>query len=257
MENLFEKEHPVSTIEKIKFPRIKHLFDESGKTRDDLLATPEERKEFLKKFNEGFGVLTEKIDGLNIGVGFTLAGELRLRHRNALVDRSSNDPIYQNVYHWAEQRQKFLRDLLKTNAVLFIEWMEWEHAVPYNKLPDFAQVITLFDAEEGENGKYMSHRYIKELFQNSGIAVVPEVTIAKSIESANDCLSMISQSNFSTKSNMEGLILRIDNGDYNQAIVKFVHPDFTSAVDQSKHWAVKKLKKNKIDYEAQARLLNT
>lgn len=251
-----EREKLESAIEGIKYPRIKHIFNESGSTRDDLLVDKEERIKFLERFNSGLGVLTEKIDGLNIGIGFTITGELLLRHRNDLGGGREN-PLYQNIYKWAEQRRELLNGLLRSEAVLFIEWMEWKHTIPYDNLPDFAQVIALFDSKQGETGKYMSHQYIKELFSNSGIVVVPEIPINKPIKTSDDCLAMIGRSHFSTKSKMEGLVLQVDRGNHCDAITKFVHPDFQSAVDASQHWTTKELERNKINYETQTSLLNT
>lgn len=250
-----EKETLRPLIERFKFPRIKHIFDESGRTRDDLLVTEEERVNFFKKFNSGLGVLTEKLDGFNIGIGFTQKGELRLRHRNDLGGGRENK-LYRGIYEWAERRQEFLRNLLGVDAVLFIEWMEWQHTVPYDNLTDFAQVISLFDAREGKNGKYMSHRHIKNLFRNSGVAIVPEIVITGPINTANDCLSVIRQSNFSNTSQMEGLILRVDDGDFNEEMAKFVHPNFRAIVDQSQHWSTQQLHRNSINYQLQAKLLD-
>lgn len=247
------KEHDgLSAIERLKFPRIRHIFDESARTRDDLLVTPEERTSFLKEFNEGLGVLTEKIDGLNIGIGFDQQEHLRIRHRNELGNGEENI-LYVGASNWAQQRFGLLKELLKTDAVLFVEWMEWRHTVQYDNLSDYAQIIALYDAKEG---RFMSYNYINDLFNSSGIALVPQIPMDRPIETVSDCLSMISGSHFSTTAKMEGLVLRVDDGAYNKTITKFVHPDFRAAVDNSEHWVNKKLLRNKINYQLQAKLLN-
>lgn len=249
-----DPESNLSTIEKIKFPRTKHLFTESAKTRDDLLATELEREAFLQKFNSGLGNITEKIDGLNLGIGFSDRGNLIVRHRNDIIT-DPTDRLYANSIQWAQRRRDLFYDLLKNDVVLYIEWMEWEHTVPYDKLPDYGQVIALYDNQEKG---YMSLNYIRELFRGSGLAVVPEINF-HAIQSPADCLNLITTSNFSQHTPMEGLFLRIDEGDFNTDALKFVHPNFRQAVDQADHW-MKRVRagsgqRNIINHDAQARLL--
>lgn len=235
-------------VQNLKFPRTFHICNESKKTEDDKVFNKEEMQNFLQLFNSGLGVLTEKIDGSNIGISFDHSGNLQLRHRGGFC--SKEEKIYKAAFQWAESKYDHLRYLLNTDAVLFIEWIEfYRDNVLYDHIPSHAFAIALYDASIGPNGTYMSYNYIKDMLSGSGIYMVPQLEITQPIWVPVDLNNLITQSKFSTKHSMEGLVLRIDNGDVNQDIAKFVNDEFRHSVDGSVHWMKKPLVRNPINWE--------
>lgn len=250
-----EQERAQKMVEDFAFPRIHHLFPESGRDVDDVLSAQTERLRFLENFNSGVGVLTEKVDGQNIGISFGLEGELVLRHRGGIC--SPEDRIYTTAFMWARSRQHELEPLLGTDAILFIEWLEFNRGhVVYDDLPSYAIAISLFDTRAGTEGRFLSHRYMSELLESTGVPVTPSLPIFGKVKTFQDALNHVGQSGYSTRSRMEGLVFRVDDGEYNEAMMKLVHPDFSASVDAARHWLKSPLQRNSINYVKQAALLD-
>jgi atypical dual specificity phosphatase len=123
---------PYITI--FKFPRTPHLINLGAASSDDIITDLAAR--------EGHVVITEKIDGANMG--FSLSSDrsrIIVQNRSHYVDSSTHEQ-FKKLRIWVERHESDLfkildRDpLFAERCILFGEWVFATHSIPYTRLPD-------------------------------------------------------------------------------------------------------------------------
>ncbi len=105
-----------------KYPRTPHLFGSKG-TDDDKHLGEVESNEFIA---DDSLIVEGKIDGTNVGVHFSDAGELVLQCRGHLITEGMH-PQYDLFKQWAAVKRYVLEERLENRFIMFGEWIwAWE-----------------------------------------------------------------------------------------------------------------------------------
>ena len=220
----------------VKYPRTPHLFGSEG-TDDDKHLDEAESERFIA---EKSLIVEEKIDGTNVGIHFTSAGEMVLQCRGHLITEGMH-PQYDLFKQWAAVKRFVLEERLQDRFILFGEWVYARHSVHYRQLPHYFFEFDIYD--KGEEA-FLSLEDRLGLLENLGIETVP---VLHTGPLARDELhKLIGPSLFDsqfenpetkrTDNLMEGLYLRTEADEKVSGRAKFVRPEFVEKVKQSTHW---------------------
>lgn len=225
-----------SRDEFIKYPRTPHLFGSTG-TDDDKHLGERESRRFLA--DESL-VVEEKIDGTNVGIHFTAAGEMVLQCRGHLITEGMH-PQYDLFKQWAAVKRGILEDRLQDSRILFGEWVYARHSVHYRKLPHY---FFEFDVYDKPSQTFLTLNRRLEILEGIGIETVP--VLYRGPLDRDSLERLIGPSSFDSQfenpgtgrmdSLMEGLYLRTETDSAVSGRAKFVRPEFVEKVKQSAHW---------------------
>jgi hypothetical protein len=220
----------------IKYPRTPHLFGSKG-TDDDKHLGEAESERFIA---DASLIVEEKIDGTNVGVHFTSAGELVLQCRGHLITEGMH-PQYDLFKQWAAVKRFVLEDHLKDRYILFGEWMYARHSIHYRQLAHYFFEFDIYDKPERV---FLSLERRLVLVEQMGLQTVP-VLHSGSVRK-DELRGLIGPSRFDSRFEnpltqrpdnlMEGLYLRTESGGGVSGRGKFVRPEFVERVKQSTHW---------------------
>ena len=115
-----------------KYPRTPHLFGSLG-TADDKHLGPAESNRFIA---DSSLIVEEKIDGTNVGIHFTDAGDLVLQCRGHLITEGMH-PQYDLFKQWASVKRIVLEERLENRFILFGEWVYARHSIHYRALTHY------------------------------------------------------------------------------------------------------------------------
>jgi len=240
------------SLDLFKFPRTRHLVDAGGSaiTRDDLLMTKKEAKDFL---TGKIITVEEKIDGANIGFSVDENYTIRAQNRAHFVSSNSHKQ-FSTLDTWISQNSEaLLRVLNNGQFILFGEWMYAKHSIYYTSLPSY---FIAFDIYNSHNGTFVSKRERDRMLEGTGIHVVPLV-VEREFRDIHELLPYLETKSAYYDGPVEGLYLRKDsdsqqpNTQESQGNVLFdrskvVRPDFLQQIDEQ--WTKQKFTKNVCDH---------
>jgi hypothetical protein len=116
----------------IKYPRTPHLFGSEG-TDDDKHLDEAESTRFIADTSL---IVEEKLDGTNVGIHFSDAGQMVLQCRGHLVTDGMH-PQYDLFKQWGAVKRHVLEPRLQNRYILFGEWMYARHSIHYRSLPHY------------------------------------------------------------------------------------------------------------------------
>ena len=220
----------------VKYPRTPHLFGSEG-TDDDKHLSEAESDQFIA--DESL-IIEEKIDGTNVGIHFTSAGEMVLQCRGHLITEGMH-PQYDLFKQWATVKRFVLEQRLEDRFILFGEWVYARHSVHYRRLPHYFFEFDIYDKDEEV---FLSLELRSSLLEGTGIETVPVLHTGSL--GRDELRQLIGPSRFDsqfenpvtkrTDNLMEGLYLRTEANDKVSGRAKFVRPEFVERVKQSTHW---------------------
>lgn len=218
-----------------KFPSTPHLTILPGvKVRDDKVLTEAERNDFLQHNL----VVEEKIDGANLGISFDSKASILIQNRGSYLDLPASGQ-WKTLEQWLIPKIDLIFEIMADRYILFGEWCYAQHAVFYNRLPDWFLGFDLYDKK---TGKFLSVERRNKAFIKMGIAKVP--LLANGHFSFSDLEQLLSHSRISDQS-AEGLYLRIDQGDWLLQRAKLVRSSFIQSIE--KHWSRSAIKPNQLN----------
>jgi len=237
-------ESVASSCLQMKFPRTRHLLDLGGVSRDDLLMDKREVDAFLASAREHGGLIVEeKIDGANLGISMDPETyQLRYQNRSHFVT-SESATQWKGLKQWETMHAGVLVDLLGAgDKILFGEWMALKHSIHYTALPAPFIAFDIFDLKAG---RFVSAARRDAMLEGTGIPVVPNVQ--RGGEITREKLIEIVQTRKSSfyDGPAEGVYLRVDSEEYNEARCKIVRSNFLQSDD---HWTKAAPVKNIIIY---------
>lgn len=219
-----------------KYPRTPHLFGSRG-TDDDKHLGEAESTAFIA--DESL-IIEEKIDGTNVGIHFSEAGELVLQCRGHLITEGMH-PQYDLFKQWASVKRRVLENTLGSRFIVFGEWVYARHSIAYRKLTHYFFEFDIYDKERAE---FLDLKRRLSLLAGTGIETVPIVHTGS--VSREELKTLIGSSRFGSHfenpvtgqpdSLMEGLYLRTEAGGAVSGRAKFVRPEFVEKIKQSTHW---------------------
>lgn len=205
-------------------------------------------------------VIEEKVDGANCGISFTADGQLRLQSRGHFLTGGPREKHFALFKQWATTHQGALFRRLSDRFVMYGEWLYAKHTVFYDALPHYFMEFDILDVESSE---FLSTARRKELL--AGLPIVSVRVLFEGNPNRKKMLTdLLAESHFirhghlerlgehandlginvdqvfretdrSTK--MEGLYIKVEEGDVVTARYKFVRPDFLTAVFAAEgHW---------------------
>ncbi|MCC6418629.1 MAG: RNA ligase family protein [Gemmataceae bacterium] len=220
----------------VKYPRTPHLFGSKG-TDDDKHMSEAESIEFIADKSL---IVEEKIDGMNVGIHFTSAGQMVLQCRGHLITQGMH-PQYDLFKQWTAVKRGVIEKRLEDRFILFGEWVYARHSVHYRRLPHYFFEFDIYD-KDGEAFLRLEERLA--LLEGTGIETVPVLhqgTIDK--EKLEELIGpSLFDSVFENPMTrridnlMEGLYLRAEAATSVTGRAKFVRPEFVEKVKQSTHW---------------------
>jgi hypothetical protein len=220
----------------IKYPRTPHVFGSKG-TDDDKHLGEAESERFIAQASL---IVEEKIDGTNVGLHFTSAGEMLLQCRGHLITEGMH-PQYDLFKQWAAVKRFVLEDHLEDRFILFGEWMYARHSIHYRELSHY---FFEFDIYDKRDRIFLTLEKRLALVNQTGIQTVP-VLHTGSVRKA-ELERLIGPSRFASRFDnpltngtdnlMEGLYLRTEFGGAVSGRAKFVRREFVEKVKQSTHW---------------------
>ncbi|ETP29550.1 hypothetical protein F442_21321 [Phytophthora nicotianae P10297] len=137
----------------LKFPRTPHLIDLGAATSDDLvndfnsLSLPVDRDTTI--------VITEKMDGANMGISLSPDRALVVQNRSHVINSKSHRQ-FRDLDKFLNSHRAVLYEILHRDAVfpgrfvLYGEWLAATHSIPYSKLGSHFYAFDLYDRETGQ-----------------------------------------------------------------------------------------------------------
>ncbi|KAK4057656.1 hypothetical protein OIO90_001304 [Microbotryomycetes sp. JL221] len=223
-----------------KFPRTAHLINLGAATRDDLVRSPEIQLAVGQCL-----VVTEKLDGANLGFSLDDEGSIRVQNRSHFVDSGAHVQ-FRALSQWIDAHREDLHALLGSDDsfldrfILFGEWMAAKHSVEYTELDDLFYAFDLFDRA---TGTFLSRSRLQALLKRTNIHLTPLLHSGDAL-SEQQLVTLIQQrSAFSLDERREGVYVKVENADWVIDRSKVVRGDFIAG-DQ--HWTKSQVLLNQI-----------
>lgn len=219
-----------------RFPHTAHLaWLGEGQPRHDKLLSPDEVAALLADDV----VVEEKVDGANIGISTSEAGELRVQNRGHYLEAEGAHPQFRPLWPWLAARESVLASALWPDLILFGEWCFAVHSVTYDRLPDW---FLGFDVYDRARGSFRDTRHRDEFLAEVGLCGVPRLATGRfTLASLEELLP--GRSRFGEESR-EGVVVRRESGGLTENRAKLVRPEFAQAIDE--HWSRAPLRRNSL-----------
>jgi len=243
-------------MEKIyKYPRTYHIEGSRLQPGDeDLNSVP-----FTAIANK-YVVIEEKVDGANAAISFNKNGEMLLQSRGHYLTGGYRERHFNLFKQWTYSLYNILWEVLKTRYILYGEWLYAKHTVFYDYLPHYFLEFDILDLEKNQ---FLSTKKRAEMLAGVPLVSVP-VLFAGKIDNYKQMVGLIGKSNYQqpghleklreicakekldierslkqtdNSSLMEGLYIKIEEGDVVTNRYKYVRASFLTQVLQSEeHW---------------------
>jgi len=134
-----------------KFPRTAHLLNLGAATEDDIVhPTSSSVFSAASLTPKSQIVITEKIDGANLGISLDSSGRILIQNRAHWVNSKTHFQ-FKKLDIWVEQHREALTRTLGADSsfperyILFGEWMVCVHSIKYTRLPNRFLAFDLYD----------------------------------------------------------------------------------------------------------------
>lgn len=130
----------IQSREILKYPRTPHL-------EGSRLQPGDEGQDHvpLATLKGRHAVVEEKLDGANVGVSFTDAGELLLQSRGHYLGGGGRERQFAPFKQWASAHEARLLERLEDRYVMYGEWLHAKHSVSYDRLPHWFCEFDIYD----------------------------------------------------------------------------------------------------------------
>ncbi|MEJ3655510.1 RNA ligase family protein [Actinomycetes bacterium KLBMP 9759] len=249
----------------IKYPRTPHLEGSRHQPGDEDLDSV--------SFAEIEGrhlVVEEKLDGANAGISFDDSGGLLLQSRGHFLGGGPRERQFAQLKAWAAAHRQALWTSIGTRYVLYGEWLYAKHTVFYDALPHY---FCEFDLRDRETGEFLSTPARRAVLAGVPVVSVPvlhegalpslkaltalvgpstcrtagwrDVLAEAARESGQDPALIARETD--ADEHMEGLYIKVEEGDRTVARFKWVRPTFLTAVlDSGSHWQDRPILPNRL-----------
>lgn len=225
-------------ISLLKFPRTPHLVDLGAATSDDLV-TPT-----LALRSDQQIVITEKLDGANMGFSLDRDRTIVVQNRSHFVDSAAH-PQFRRLDAWVHEHGPELQRVLGRDEhfperyILYGEWMAAKHrfdsvpsvasvrrstltrafsfprvrahSIPYDLLPD---LFLAFDLYDRASATFVSRKRLVDRLRGTTLRLTPELCTAPSVPSEASLVAMIRETSlFSTSQRREGIYIKVETED--------------------------------------------
>ncbi|KAF8167285.1 ATP dependent DNA ligase [Crassisporium funariophilum] len=225
-----------------KFPRTPHLINMGAATLDDIHSD-------VSSFAvvQGHVVVTEKIDGANMGFSLSSVRGIVVQNRSHYVNPSSHEQ-FKKLGAWLERHQEELMTILDRDPyfperyILFGEWMFATHSIAYTHLPDHFIAYDLFDRSAKT---WVDTKTLRRLLEPTTISTVPIVHEGRMPTEA-ELLGLIQQKSRFYDGRIEGVYVKVEANSTVRLRGKVVRSDFIAG---NEHWTRGGLRVNGLQLE--------
>ena len=249
-----------------KYPRTRHIEGSKIQIGDEDLKNVR-----FDEIKGKFVVLEEKVDGANTGISFDENGNLLLQSRGHFLNGGYGERQFALFKTWANCFQTDLYEILGKRYIMYGEWLYAKHTVFYDQLPHYFMEFDIFDKQEK---KFFSTKKRREFLNNTpfvrSVRVLAQGYYKDSSEIAkwigpslftSDCLRenffkqckksgadieiAVKQTDLSGI--MEGIYIKVEDGDYVTDRLKYVRASFLNTIlDSESHWMNRPIIANRL-----------
>ena len=238
-----------------KFPRTPHLLNLGAATEDDILQPTSSAFPASALTPESQVVVTEKIDGANLGISLDSSGRILIQNRAHWVNSKTHFQ-FKKLDIWVEKHREALTGILGVDPIfperyiLFGEWMVCVHSIKYTRLPNRFLAFDLYDRSRKV---FVSRDVLEAKLGGSGIAIVPTVMRIEGrleegagpvMPSDEELKGMVQQPSRFYDGRVEGVYVKVEKGGVVVGRGKVVRADFIAG---NEHWTRGDLELNGID----------
>lgn len=192
-------------------------------------------KKECKELLNGKVTITEKMDGANAGI-IRYRDTFHLQKRGSLVGESEHKQF--NFFKgWSYQNYDKIMQIPK-GTILYGELMYAKHTIFYDRLPDYFLAFAWLD--KGKN-KYYKWEEMKSLCDNIGFHTVP--LIHQGYADRMELFDMIPNVSHYGSNMAEGIVVWNHKKEMRGKVVR---AEFQKFMDNSGHWAKRRVVKNEI-----------
>jgi hypothetical protein len=211
-------------------------------------------------------VVEEKVDGSMVGLFFDEDANLRLFHRNTILDSPPREKEFHLLHSQAELGMDALWEVLRDRYVLYGEWALLTHSIYYDALPAFFLEDDVYDRDRAA---FLSTPARAALTRGLPIHFSSSVEVLAEgvFESESQLQALIASSRYrssawqerlrATQSDRvdellradqaEGLYIKHEEDGIVRARYKWVRKDFIEEIERSgKHWRSQQVLKNEL-----------
>ncbi|KAJ7757580.1 ATP dependent DNA ligase [Mycena metata] len=221
-----------------KFPRTPHLINLGAATSDDILATD------LPALSGQHVVITEKVDGANMGFWLSSDHEIRVQNRSHYVSPASHEQ-FKRLGLWVDSHRDTLYRILGRDAhfpsryILFGEWLAVTHSIPYARLPDR---FMAFDVYDRSTDSWVDRAGLCALLEGTGVEVVP-LLYEGALPGEAELRGMVQMPSRFWDGRVEGVYVKFERDGRVVSRGKVVRADFIAG---NEHWTRGNLRVNEL-----------
>lgn len=248
-----------------KYPRTRHIRGSRFQHGDHDLEAADWSELAGKHL-----VVEEKVDGANCGISFSHDGELQLQSRGHYLRGGPREKHFNLLKQWAACHQEKFFQALGSRYVMYGEWLFAKHTFFYDALPHYFMEFDVLDTVTGDFLTTPARRTLLAQCPVTPVLVLHEGAVASTAALAK----MITTSHFITPkrtdnlcqaaydagddpgsvvkhtdpaTDMEGLYVKVEDGQRVVDRFKYVRQSFTSAIaEQEEHWHSRPIIQNKL-----------
>ncbi|MBD1921260.1 RNA ligase family protein [Microcoleus sp. FACHB-831] len=238
-----------------KYPRTYHIEGSRFQPGDeDLDSIP------FSAIANKYVVIEEKVDGANAAISFSPDGQMLLQSRGHYLTGGEREKHFNLFKQWAYSHASAFWEVLGSRYILYGEWLYAKHTVFYDYLPHY---FLEYDVLEIEQQQFLSTSSRKKLLAGLPLVSVP-VLMTGILQSKKQMMNLLGESNYiqpghieklrllcrekeldeeralkqtDTSSTMEGLYIKVEEGEVVNARYKYVRASFLTTILQSEgHW---------------------
>ncbi|KAJ7762358.1 pfkB family carbohydrate kinase-domain-containing protein [Mycena maculata] len=219
-----------------KFPRTPHLINLGAATDDDVVTDI--------PAVAGNVVITEKVDGANMGFWLSSAREIRVQNRSHYVSPASH-PQFKKLGVWVDAHRDELMHILGRDAhfasryILYGEWLAATHSIVYARLPDQFMAFDLYDRS---TESWADRATLAALLADTTIQIVP-VLHEGAMPSEADLRGMVQLPSKFWDGRIEGIYVKVERDGQVLSRGKVVRSDFIAG---NEHWTKGNLQLNEL-----------
>ena len=215
--------------------------------------------------------MEEKLDGANCGIRCEADERLRLQSRGHTLAGGPRERQFELLKSWAARHAAALHELLQTRYVLYGEWLYAKHTTFYTDLPHY---LLEFDCYDRDADAFLSTARRRELLRSAPFVASVPVLHAGPLPSLAALTALVGPSRFIAADHasqlraaaqahaldpapfaretdasglMEGLYIKVEEGERVVARYKYVRPGFgQTVVDAGSHWTNRPLLPNTL-----------
>jgi atypical dual specificity phosphatase len=221
----------------LKFLRTGHLMNLGAATSDDFLVS------FNHTTHAPYVIITEKVDGANMGFSLSADRELLVQNRSHYIT-STTHAQFRPLYVWIETHREGLYKVLDRDHsfperyILYGEWLVAQHSIPYSRLPD--RFLT-FDLYDRETQTWADRDTLERLLEGTSISLVP--IMYRGPRPADNVLKeMVHNPSQFYDGPVEGIYVKEEQNGQVVNRGKIVRSDFTAGITE--HWDKAPMRKN-------------